>query len=318
MFTNEGAHLMEITADRHDRAMALVQRLSHVQNMLFTNRIEESEFSMEELGTLSTPVYNIKLDSALRMLAGDPRLPALIQIHNPYCKHLISDIIEIYYMIEKYIEEKDVDGLTEFVSDLKEYVGKYAEDASNRTDKQIGEPRFVAEIYFEKQDIDIMSKIYKGTRNHKELDAALYQKASKRTEDDEFMPDEENDIMTATILVGDVGRFVEQKDIVIASEKKWRMSPYTGCKKTVFYIDKNVDYPGKYQKIAMSSIITKPEKLKKKEEQYNRTIIPMRHITDSDIVSFFHTFNTDKILKENKMPKIVVKYPHKSRKRKAS
>ena len=317
MFTNEGANLMEITADRHDRAMALVQGLSHVQNMLFTNRIEKSEFSIEELGTLSTPVYNMKLDSALRMLAGDPRLPALIQVHNPYCKPLISDIIEIYYMIEKYIENKDVDGLTEFVSDLKEYVGKYAEDASQRTDKQIGEPRFVAEIYFERHDIDIMSKIYKGTRNHKELDTTVYERAFKR-DNKEFVPDEEKDIMTATILVGDVGKFVEQEDIIIGTEKKWIMSPYKNSKKTVFYIDNNIDYPGEYKKIAMASIITKPEKLIKKENEYKRTIIQLRHITDSDIVSFFHTFRTDKILKKNKKPKIVVKYPHKTKKRKTS
>ena len=96
------------------------------------------------------------------------------------------------------------------------------------------------------------------------------------------------------------------------------MSPYKNSKKTVFYIDNNIDYPGEYKKIAMASIITKPEKLIKKENEYKRTIIQLRHITDSDIVSFFHTFRTDKILKKNKKPKIVVKYPHKTKKRKTS
>jgi len=317
MFTNEGAHIIERTADRHDQMMAVIQGLSHLQNLIFTNSIEKSDFDIKELDLVSTPVYNMLLDSALRMLAGDPRLPALIQIYNPYCKPLISDIKKIYDMIEDYINREDVDGLTEFISDIKEYVGKFAEEASQRTDKQFGEPRFVAEIYFERHDLDIISKIYKGTRNHKELNATVYQQAFRR-DDNNFVSDEEKDILTATILTGDISRFIEQEDIIIATEKKWIMSPYKNSKKTVFYIDNNVDYPGEYKKIAMASIITKPENIEKKENEYRRKIIQMRHLCDDDIVSFFHTFRTDKILKENKMPKIVVKYPHKSIKKKNS
>ncbi len=335
MFTNDGAQIIERTADRHDQMMAIIQGLSHMQNLIFTNSIEKSNFDIKELDLVSTPVYNMLLDSALRMLAGDPRLPALIQIKNPYCKPLISDIKKIYGMIEDYIDREDVDGLTEFISDIKEYVGKFAEEASQRTDKLIGEPRFVAEIYFERQDMEKMSKIYKGTRNHKELNATLYEPASKRDEKaakNTFIPDEEKDIMTATILAGDVSRFIEQDDIITATEKKWTMLEFQDSKKTVFYIDKNIDYrekckkipivsiitKPKYKKIAMASIITKPKKLKKKEKQYNRKIIPLRHLCDDDIVSFFHTFRTDKILKENKRPKIIVKYPHKSTKKKNS
>ena len=167
MFTNEGAHIIERTADRHDQMMAVIQGLSHLQNLIFTNSIEKSDFDIKELDLVSTPVYNMLLDSALRMLAGDPRLPALIQIYNPYCKPLISDIKKIYDMVEDYIDREDVDGLTEFISDIKEYVGKFAEEASQRTDKLIGEPRFVAEMYFKTHDIDIICKIYKGRRKYR-------------------------------------------------------------------------------------------------------------------------------------------------------
>ncbi len=319
MFTNEGAHIIERTADRHDQMMAVIQGLSHLQNLIFTNSIEKSDFDIKELNLISTPVYNMLLDSALRMLAGDPRLPALIQVHNPYCKPLISDIKEIYNMIEDYIDREDVDGLTEFISDLKEYVGQLAEEASNRTDKQIGEPRFVAEIYFERHDLDIISKIYKGTRNHKELNATVYEQAFKRDgKINEFVPDEEKDIMTATILTGDVSRFTEQDDIIIAYEKKWKLSPYKNKNKTVFYIESNIDYPGEYDNIAISSINTKPEKIEKIEEQNKRTIIPMRDLCDSYIVNLFHTFSTDKILKTIEDPVIAVRYPHKTTKRKKS
>ena len=85
MFTNEGAHIIERTADRHDQMMAVIQGLSHLQNLIFTNSIEKSDFDIKELNLISTPVYNMLFDSAARMLAGDPNLPALIQIHNPYC-----------------------------------------------------------------------------------------------------------------------------------------------------------------------------------------------------------------------------------------
>ncbi|MCK5063087.1 MAG: prephenate dehydrogenase/arogenate dehydrogenase family protein, partial [Candidatus Aenigmarchaeota archaeon] len=307
MFANEGAHLMEITADKHDRAMALVQGLSHVQNLLFTNRIEESEFSIEELGTLSTPVYNMKLDSALRMLAGDPRLPALIQVHNPYCKHLISDIIEIYHMIEKYIENKDVDGLTEFVSDLKEYVGKYAEDASQRTDKLIGEPRFVTEIYFERHDTDIMSKIYKGTRNQKELDATLYQSSFERN-GKEAIPIEEKDIMKATIFTGDAGKFTRSDKITAAREKYWTNYPYSKNGASVFYIN-NIENPGKYNNIVMTPI--NPKNPEATEKRHKRTRVKMNNNFTDPILNFFDTIRKNHIFEKTELPFVAIRSPHK-------
>ena len=86
MFSDAGADIVtDLSADKHDRAMAIIQGLVHIQNMLLAVGIKDSDFTIEELAKLSSPVYHIRMDYVFRMFAGDPELYGSIQQGNPHC-----------------------------------------------------------------------------------------------------------------------------------------------------------------------------------------------------------------------------------------
>jgi prephenate dehydrogenase len=87
----EGANLIETTPERHDKIMAVVQALNHLNTLVLGLSIREAGISREELERFSTPLFRARLD-AIENLFSHPQLYAEIIAGNPHA----SEILELH------------------------------------------------------------------------------------------------------------------------------------------------------------------------------------------------------------------------------
>lgn len=74
-----GHGVLETTAERHDRAMAVVQGLTHFMYVALGRTFERAGVDLGEAAAFRTPVYSVTLEMLGRVLAQSPELYALIQ-----------------------------------------------------------------------------------------------------------------------------------------------------------------------------------------------------------------------------------------------
>ena len=79
IFTGSGYNVIETTAEEHDRAMAVVQGMTHFMYVAMGRALDKSGVDLEELSAFKTPVYGITQELLGRVLSQDPGLYALIQ-----------------------------------------------------------------------------------------------------------------------------------------------------------------------------------------------------------------------------------------------
>jgi len=87
----KGATLIEVTPERHDEVMAVVQALNHLNTLVLGLSIREAGISREELERFSTPLFRARLE-AVENLFSHPQLYAEIIAGNPHA----SDILELH------------------------------------------------------------------------------------------------------------------------------------------------------------------------------------------------------------------------------
>jgi prephenate dehydrogenase len=79
LFADAGYNVLETTAERHDRDMAVVQGLTHFMYVSMGRVLEKAKVDLQEASAFRTPVYGITKDLLGRVLSQSPELYALIQ-----------------------------------------------------------------------------------------------------------------------------------------------------------------------------------------------------------------------------------------------
>ncbi len=116
LFQNRGAHVHEITPERHDKIMAIVQGLTHLNTITMGLIIKESGFAPKELEQFATPVFRTKIEFIKKIFEVNPRLYAEIIGLNPGI-HAIIDLYEKQLgSVKKLIESKDIEGFVHLLS----------------------------------------------------------------------------------------------------------------------------------------------------------------------------------------------------------
>ncbi len=319
IFADAGADIVPISADKHDKAMAIIQGLVHIQNMLLVAGIKDSDFTIEELAKLSSPVYNIRMDYVFRMFAGDPELYGPIQQDNPYCPAVMEKMFSHTKQLLELIKE-DPKKLINYLYSLKDFLGGSAKEALKRTDQQIGTPRDAVEIYFRNIDLPKIKEIYNPpleiekikrynkpedipkllelhTVRKKQIKEPTYEVsyiAHKEIITDgkpTFVVDEENTIMKATIPKNEKSLFTENKYIVLAEETPWDMRLYPTYGNSVFLVDK-LSCPNheEYKRIIFTPMISKDPK--KVEERHNALRLQLHNFFRKPELNFFEFIRT--------------------------
>ena len=130
------AKVFETTPDEHDRAMAVVQGLTHFTYISTASTLKALDIDVKDSRNYASPIYILMLDLIARIVGQSPQLYASIQMHNPHIKEVHRAFIEQASKLKDTVAGKDVEAFAKLMTNAAKHVGEL--DASmGRSDKAI-------------------------------------------------------------------------------------------------------------------------------------------------------------------------------------
>jgi len=129
-----GALLVPITPEEHDRAMAIIQGLTHLSAIALGGALEKLNADVPALQALSSPVYQIRMAMVGRILGQDPRLYSEIATVNPYVKESVEAFSSALKELSGSIERGDIESLSQIFRSAGDHLGDFLEDAQKESD----------------------------------------------------------------------------------------------------------------------------------------------------------------------------------------
>lgn len=110
-----GANVVESTMERHDRMMAIVQGLNHLNTLTMGMVLHAAGTDILELKDFATPLFNTKIGIVKRIFGNNPRLYAEIITSNPDIDAILNIYEKTLSELKGLIKEKDSQGLIEMI-----------------------------------------------------------------------------------------------------------------------------------------------------------------------------------------------------------
>jgi len=123
-----GAKVTEMDADVHDRAMAMVQCLSHFV-LLACIRSLVSLGGMKQAGGLRTPMFSSLTDLAKAALTGRPELYRELQVQNKYARVVRISVMEAFHSLDAAFTKGD---LSTVKAIMKEALAQFGQEEVKR------------------------------------------------------------------------------------------------------------------------------------------------------------------------------------------
>ena len=134
----EGADLVIMDPDAHDRLMAVIQGLTHFGNLCMADAIRRSGTDLATALGATSPVYRIQMGLIGRLLSQDPALYGDILQLNPHVPPVLASFEEAAADLRKRVESGDLPAFTDFFGRAAETYRPYLEQAAEETDALIG------------------------------------------------------------------------------------------------------------------------------------------------------------------------------------
>ena len=135
VFRDVGLRCVQMSAESHDRTMAVVQGLTHFQAIAAAHCMETIGFNPQESWQFASPVYRLRLAMIGRILAQNPRLYAEIQIFNPYVRDVLRALSRSQEALARFVEAKDVDGFVREFERVRDSLGSFSQQALEETSR---------------------------------------------------------------------------------------------------------------------------------------------------------------------------------------
>ncbi len=119
VLTKDGARISETTPEKHDKMMAVVQGLTHLNTATMGLALRETGISREELEKFSTPVFRTKLALIDRIIHNNPRLYAEIITANPHSPEIFALYEKVLSQLKPPVDAGDADALEVLLKEFK-------------------------------------------------------------------------------------------------------------------------------------------------------------------------------------------------------
>jgi prephenate dehydrogenase len=106
-----GARIVEMTPEEHDRRMALIQGLNHINSLALGMVISGADIGLSDLAQLSTPAFAQKISLAEKVFRPNPRLYAEIIALNPDMARILALYEQALADLKPLIDKQDAEGL---------------------------------------------------------------------------------------------------------------------------------------------------------------------------------------------------------------
>jgi len=106
-----GMRVVETTPERHDRIMAVVQTLTHLNTMLMGLALRAVGEDPEDLERMSTPTFRSKRRLTEKTFGDSARLYAELVARNPSAREMLEAHEDALAQLRGFVEEGDAEGL---------------------------------------------------------------------------------------------------------------------------------------------------------------------------------------------------------------
>ncbi len=137
VFLAEGARITYATPDEHDRLMAVIQGLTHFKSLVMAETLRRLQIKPEMTRSFTSPVYQIEMNIAGRLLAQDKTLYGDILTQNPYIPDVLDTCFHAVSDIRKTITDTDLDGFFSLFDMNQEWFGPFCASAMEESDRVI-------------------------------------------------------------------------------------------------------------------------------------------------------------------------------------
>lgn len=127
-----GARLHQISAEQHDKNMSFIQALRHFSTFSYGRHLAKEGVDLQQLLSLSSPIYRLELVMVGRLFAQDPQLYADIIMSSPENIELIRRYHQSFGQALEILEDKDKSTFIASFNQVSEWFG----DEANRFMKE--------------------------------------------------------------------------------------------------------------------------------------------------------------------------------------
>ena len=115
IFAKEGGTLIEMTPERHDELMAIVQALNHLNSITMGMVMKAWGVELAALETVATPMFAQKLAIIKELFTHNPGLYAEIITRNPASKRIVELYQQTLEDLATLVTEQDAKAFTQLI-----------------------------------------------------------------------------------------------------------------------------------------------------------------------------------------------------------
>ncbi len=127
MLRARGLTIKNASPQEHDRAMAVVQVLTHFSTEVLGRAMESLGVPLEETLDYTSPVYLMEMLMTARHFAQSPELYASIQMSNPQREEVTSAFVRAAEEHRKVMASGDPDAVARVFEDVRRFFGDFTE-----------------------------------------------------------------------------------------------------------------------------------------------------------------------------------------------
>ncbi len=124
-----GMRIKIVDAERHDRAMHLIQGLRHFTTFLHGSFLRQCNLHPGDILDYSSPIYRMEVMMTARMFAQDPHLYADIVLANEERRGLLLEFLHHHRELARMIAENDRAGFIDEFRNISAFFADFAERA---------------------------------------------------------------------------------------------------------------------------------------------------------------------------------------------
>lgn len=128
-----GLVVTEASAEEHDRAMALVQVLTHFQTQVLGLALSDIGISVEESRRFTSPAYLMELYVAARHFAQDPALYGPIEMKNPERDRVVDAFCRAADELRAILRAEDQAAFDHVFEKVRTFFGAFTAEATEQS-----------------------------------------------------------------------------------------------------------------------------------------------------------------------------------------
>ena len=132
-FRARGLVITAASADEHDRAMALVQVLTHYQTQVLGLTLARLGAPLSEGLKFTSPAYLMELYVAARHFGQDPALYGPIEMENPLTETVTNAFRGAAEAVQTLLCERDQAGFIRMFEEVRAFFGEFSEEATEKS-----------------------------------------------------------------------------------------------------------------------------------------------------------------------------------------